>query len=50
MLFGIYVVVFNFVQLSIITIKLLAIMKCRFSATSNILFLAGVTAFLSHCS
>jgi len=25
-------------------------MKCRFSATSHVIFLTGVTAFLSHCS
>jgi len=49
MLFVIYVVVFNFVQTS--TKKLLQltfVMKCRFFATSRVLFLTGVTAFFFH--
>jgi len=50
-LFETYIVVFNFVQTS--TKKLLQltlVKKCRFSATSHVIFLTGVTAFLSHFS
>jgi len=51
MLFEIYVVVFNFSQTNTKKfLKLTLVMKCRFSATSHVLFLAGVTAFLSHYS
>jgi len=46
MLFGIYVVVFNFVQTSTKNFLYLTfVMKCRFSVTSHALFRAGVTAF-----
>jgi len=51
MLYEIHVVVLNFVQTS--TKKLLyftLVMKRRFSATSHVLFLTGVTVFLSHCN
>jgi len=44
-------IVFNFVQTSTKNfLQLTFVIKCRFSATCHVLFLTGVTAFLSNCN